>query len=270
LGLTYEIVTLEVVADAPELAKAERWWIAFGRACGWPLTNITDGRGPSEAAIGEKHRREAAREAEAVRCAEWDALVHLTRLDHERKLAEPHFAFFDAHRDNPRVIAEAVIAFRETFETIQRQHDLWREHKTTSNAFRSAIAGIEKRCLQFFEKNFTSKRGRQLITDGVIAERVPRDMAEQLYAQWRSQNPNHSSREEIREAQRRQSFRLFAQGKPVGEVAAEIRVEAKIAKRFYSQWARAAYKRGKQELAKDRWALFQRLQAAKDSQRHEL
>jgi hypothetical protein len=95
-------------------------------------------------------------------------------------------------------------------------------------------------------------------------------MAEQLYAQWRSQNPNHSSREEIREAQRRQSFRLFSQGKSVGEVEAEIRVEAKIAKRFYSQWARAAYKRGKQELAKDRWALFQRLQAAKDSQRHDL
>lgn len=51
-GLDFEIVVLE---DEPvgqlcwwrkgssSLPDAERWWVAYGRACGWPLTNMTDG-----------------------------------------------------------------------------------------------------------------------------------------------------------------------------------------------------------------------------------
>lgn len=42
LGLTYEITILEV-CDSAQLIDKERWWIAFGKACGWPLTNMTDG-----------------------------------------------------------------------------------------------------------------------------------------------------------------------------------------------------------------------------------
>jgi hypothetical protein len=57
LGLAYEIVILES-ADSPNqtptrcwwsrpnstaLNDSERWWIAYGRACGWPLTNIYEG-----------------------------------------------------------------------------------------------------------------------------------------------------------------------------------------------------------------------------------
>lgn len=42
-GLEYSVVILEL-CDSPEaLALAERWWIAFGRVCGWPLVNHTDG-----------------------------------------------------------------------------------------------------------------------------------------------------------------------------------------------------------------------------------
>lgn len=40
-GLDYEVVVLE--ADPGDLQGAERFWIAYGRACGWPLTNMTDG-----------------------------------------------------------------------------------------------------------------------------------------------------------------------------------------------------------------------------------
>jgi hypothetical protein len=66
--MDYEITVLETVRDATELADAERWWIAFGRACGWPLTNLTSGGGLSEDAILEKRRRRAAWEAaEAAR-----------------------------------------------------------------------------------------------------------------------------------------------------------------------------------------------------------
>lgn len=57
-GLTYEVVILDVVEDPKSskavcwwnrdrnpthLADVERWWIAMGRAMGWPLTNQTDG-----------------------------------------------------------------------------------------------------------------------------------------------------------------------------------------------------------------------------------
>jgi hypothetical protein len=56
LGLDYTIVVLEDVASTDLLAGAERWWIAFGRACGWPLTNLTDG---GEGAPGYKPTQEA-------------------------------------------------------------------------------------------------------------------------------------------------------------------------------------------------------------------
>lgn len=41
-GLDYEIVVLEETSREA-LCDAERFWIAYGRACGWPLTNLTDG-----------------------------------------------------------------------------------------------------------------------------------------------------------------------------------------------------------------------------------
>src|SRR5678815_3233021 len=41
-GFDFGIVVLD--ASAPDrLAEHERWWIAYGRALGWPLTNLTDG-----------------------------------------------------------------------------------------------------------------------------------------------------------------------------------------------------------------------------------
>lgn len=42
-GLDFVFVILEEVDTAFRLPAAERFWIAYGRACGWPLTNITDG-----------------------------------------------------------------------------------------------------------------------------------------------------------------------------------------------------------------------------------
>jgi len=42
-GQRCEIVVLDIAQDAGSLPKLEQWWIAFGRACGWPLTNMTDG-----------------------------------------------------------------------------------------------------------------------------------------------------------------------------------------------------------------------------------
>jgi hypothetical protein len=42
LGLDYEICVLET-ATRETVDDTERWWIAFARACGWDLTNHTDG-----------------------------------------------------------------------------------------------------------------------------------------------------------------------------------------------------------------------------------
>jgi hypothetical protein len=39
-GLDYEIVVLEETTQQ-DLINAERWWIAFGRACGWPRAKIS-------------------------------------------------------------------------------------------------------------------------------------------------------------------------------------------------------------------------------------
>lgn len=42
-GLDYEIVVLDMSGDKNALCALERFWIAYGRGCGWPLTNLTDG-----------------------------------------------------------------------------------------------------------------------------------------------------------------------------------------------------------------------------------
>lgn len=42
VGLIYEVTILEVTT-IDLLSQAERWWISYGRASRWPLTNLTDG-----------------------------------------------------------------------------------------------------------------------------------------------------------------------------------------------------------------------------------
>lgn len=52
-GLLYSITVLEET-ERERLADAERWWIAYGRASGWPLTNMTDGGESIKHAAREK------------------------------------------------------------------------------------------------------------------------------------------------------------------------------------------------------------------------
>lgn len=82
-GFNYEIVVLELVADPKSvgvqcwwwtgknttaLCDAERWWIAFGRALGWPLTNLTDG---GDGISGYQHRSESRAKARAAALRQW-------------------------------------------------------------------------------------------------------------------------------------------------------------------------------------------------------
>lgn len=50
-----------------ELPAAEQWWIAYGRACGWPLTNMTAG---GDGVLGYRPSR-AQREANSERMRAW-------------------------------------------------------------------------------------------------------------------------------------------------------------------------------------------------------
>lgn len=43
-NLAFEVTLLEYCEDKHKLQAAEIWWIAYGRACDWPLTNVTDGQ----------------------------------------------------------------------------------------------------------------------------------------------------------------------------------------------------------------------------------
>lgn len=54
-GADYEVVTLETASSRQVLVDAERWWIAYGRGCGWPLTNLTDG---GEGCLGRTYSAE--------------------------------------------------------------------------------------------------------------------------------------------------------------------------------------------------------------------
>jgi hypothetical protein len=65
-GLEFDATVLERVEGSEDLNTAERYWIAYGRASGWPLTNLTSGgdgglagyvfSAESRARIGDAHR----------------------------------------------------------------------------------------------------------------------------------------------------------------------------------------------------------------------
>lgn len=53
--LCYRIVVLEYAKTPDALGALECWWIAYGRACDWPLTNATNG---GDGTCGYKHTDE--------------------------------------------------------------------------------------------------------------------------------------------------------------------------------------------------------------------
>ncbi len=56
-GLDYGVRVLEIVTDASALSTIEIRWIAYGRAEGWPLTNLTDGGEGAHGAIRTAEQR---------------------------------------------------------------------------------------------------------------------------------------------------------------------------------------------------------------------
>jgi hypothetical protein len=152
LRLDYEIVVLETVSNAADLSQAECWWIAFGKACGWPLTNLTAGGGPSEAAITEQRRRREARAA-AARAA--------TQIVYTPE----QLAVFEREREIRRKAMERdPVAFLRGEPVDIRDPAL-----------------VAQRCFELFEKHAGSN---QMFIEVVIGARVTPDRARDLYDDW--------------------------------------------------------------------------------------
>lgn len=137
-GLSFGVVVLEVLCNEVDLAEAERRWIAFGRTCGWPLTNTSSGGGLSEAALARKRERRAALQAEH----EWQpspSEVALRRwiwtcghLPLDRQGVRSHcFLLFEndaalaIDQRSHRLIVDVVIEARVTFKAAAALHGEW-------------------------------------------------------------------------------------------------------------------------------------------------
>lgn len=127
---------LEVVKDASELDQAERWWIAFGWACGWPLTNLTAGGGPSKEAIAERNRRNAENALAATlrnrivftpeEIAERQRIrrgIPRDPAEARAEVREKCFRLFEKHFGSNAAIVEAVVGASVTFDTATRLYE---------------------------------------------------------------------------------------------------------------------------------------------------
>ena len=102
VGLDYDIAVLEVVSNQGELPAAERWWIAYGRACGWPLTNLTAGGAPSTETLLKLRQLQIARDtAASAYMRAWysaeDIEACRQRLGIPSEIEKRCLQFFDQH-----------------------------------------------------------------------------------------------------------------------------------------------------------------------------
>lgn len=129
-GLDYQIVVLEVLKDAVELDQAERWWIAYGRACDWPLTNLTKGGGPSETALAERRRRDFAATARKRVVYSPEKIAELERLRRLRNRSPAEvrsrcFELFEKHIGSQELLIDVVIGARVAPDTAKRLYKEW-------------------------------------------------------------------------------------------------------------------------------------------------
>lgn len=61
-GLSCEVSIVEEEVSAIDAAERERWWIAYGRSCGWRLTNLTSGGEGMSGNVPSEETREKLRQ----------------------------------------------------------------------------------------------------------------------------------------------------------------------------------------------------------------
>jgi len=204
-NLSYEIVVLETLSAATALADAERWWIAFGRACGWPLTNLTDGRGPSVETILERQRRRTAWEdAEAKRLqakySQSHIEAHCLSLSIPAEIEKQCFRFFDfTEHFTPgrggQLVDDVIANIQVTRVTAILLYKKWLRHRTQ----RSAKEDIRQRCAELFDNGTSLKTA-------LAAMPTQARLVKQLYKKWMRQSHDRGKRalEKDREALRQQ------------------------------------------------------------------
>ena len=163
LGLTYDIVVLEELEDADALDESECWWIAFGRACGWPLTNLTEGGVPSAETI-ERRKRRLAERARRVESAKTEQHRKL-EVQRRAKLEYETASIERIRRFRALIYPPTALALIERTKILRS---------------RSATA-VEQLCFQLFEKHVGSSR---LFIEVVRGARVTVEDAKDLYKKW--------------------------------------------------------------------------------------
>lgn len=110
-GLVFEIVVLE--ETTLETWKTDEiWWIAFGRACGWPLVNLTDG---GDGTLGYKPSAETRAKFSAYHKGRKHSAEHIARVaaaNRGKKISESQRAKLRAanlgRKQSPESIAKRV------------------------------------------------------------------------------------------------------------------------------------------------------------------
>jgi hypothetical protein len=80
LGLRFEVRVLGSFDTVDVLNDHERWAIAYGRACGWPLTNILDGGDCTATFRGRKHKPETIEKMRAAHRGREFSTEHRAKL----------------------------------------------------------------------------------------------------------------------------------------------------------------------------------------------
>ena len=154
--MDYQIAILEAVKDACDLAETERWWIAYGKACGCPLTNLTDGGGVSADVIIERRRRKAEFEAiEAAtlierlkpakrRYTDWEVEKRCYQIFSDNGLIDEAVEVAHGMLSNHRRIEEGAAAMRDIRDSVARFYARWVD-KTLRYGTSKEIAQIEQR-----------------------------------------------------------------------------------------------------------------------------
>ncbi len=236
-GLDYEITVLEVLTESDGLAQAERWWIAFGKTCGWPLTNIMKGGGPSECVLAK--RRDVKKERARAKIEE-KASKKEERLRREEERLR---------REDERLSLSAI--GRELLA--KRKRHIAQDLRSPEE--------IEQVCFQLFEKRHGSPR---LFVDVVIGARVTSNTARELYDEWLDGRPSEeitNSRLEIC------CVVFFEKGRQPAEIARELKISSVGPTEIYKRWLQASCARAKRALEEDRKALYARLKSSQSPDR---
>jgi hypothetical protein len=219
---------LETVQDATELTEAESWWIEYGRASGWPLTNCMDGGAAGIEVVLERQRRAAERKA--MKAAE--------RQQREAKWATAAKERSGISTYSPEEIEELARIRRECC---------------------GIPAEIERQCLQFFDDHAKQLHESALIDTARAQLCVTRGTVTDLHAKWLSLKFTPAPAPKKIVNLKSLCAELFEQGKQVAEVIVELQVSPATAFKHYKQWIQISHERGGSALAEDRRALYERL-----------